>query len=248
MSADTTTRESGANRSAGRVIAGVAGWILAALAVTFVVLGGALLGMHSSKRDSQGFYSTGKARLHTPTHALVADKLDANGPGWLFRKSRLGTIRVQATGIVGKPVFVGVAKTSQVDAYLRGVAQDQMTDFEVDPFSVDYERRAGTAVPAAPGSRSFWASRTSGSGRQTLTWPVEKGDWAVVIMNADGSAGVQAGVSVGAKAGFLVWLGGGLLALGALFAAWAATIYLGLRRGRSRAGAMGAGVARPVTQ
>jgi len=243
-----TTPESGANHSAGRVIAGVAGWILAALAVTFVVLGGALLGMHSTKRDSQGFYATGKAKLHTPTHALVADKLDANGPGWLFRKSRLGTIRVQATGTSAKPVFVGVARTAQIDAYLRGVAQDELTDFDVDPFTVDYKRRPGSAVPAAPASRSFWASRTSGSGRQTLTWPVEEGNWAVVIMNADGSAGVEAGVSVGAKAGFLVWVAGGLLALGALFAAWAATIYFGLRRGRPRARVTSAGLAQPVTQ
>ena len=243
-----TTHESGANHSAGRVIAGVAGWILAALAVTFVVLGGALLGMHSTKRDSQGFYATGKAKLHTPTHALVADKLDANGPGWLFTKSRLGTIRVQATGTSAKPIFVGVAKTAQVDAYLRGVAQDELTDFDVDPFAVDYERRPGTAVPAAPGSRAFWASRTGGSGRQTLTWPVEKGNWAVVIMNADGSAGIEAGVRVGAKAGFLVWVSGGLLALGALFAAWAATIYFGLRRGRPRPGVTNSGRVRPVTQ
>ena len=243
-----TTPESGANHSAGRVIAGVAGWILAALAVTFVVLGGALLGMHSTKRDSQGFYATGKAKLHTPTHALVADKLDANGPGWLFRKSRLGTIRVQATGTSAKPVFVGVARTAQIDAYLRGVAQDELTDFDVDPFTADYKRRPGTAVPATPVSQSFWAGRTSGSGRQTLTWPVEKGNWAVVIMNADGSAGIEAGVRVGAKAGFLVWVAGGLLALGALFAAWAATIYFGLRRGRARTGATSTGLAQPVTQ
>jgi hypothetical protein len=248
MGAYTTTHEPGANRSAGRVIAGVAGWILAALAVTFVILGGALFGMHATKRDSRGFYATGKAKLQTPTHALVAGKLDANGPGWLFRKRRLGTIRVQATGTSAKPVFVGVAKTSQIDAYLRGVAQDEIVDFDVDPFAVDYERRPGSAVPAAPGSRAFWAASTSGSGRQTLTWPVEKGNWGVVIMNADGSAGVQAGVSVGARAGFLVWVAGGLLALGGLFAAWSATISFGLRRYRPRAGAVGSGTARPVTQ
>jgi hypothetical protein len=243
-----TTHETGANASAGRVIAGVAGWILAGLAITFLVLGGALLGMHSSKRDAKGFYATGTAMLHTPTHALVADKLDANGPSWLFRKSRLGTIRVQATGSSGKAVFVGVAKTSQIDAYLRGVARERVTDFEIDPLSVDYERQAGVAVPAAPGSQTFWASRASGSGRQTLTWPVEKGDWGVVIMNADGSAGIRTDVSVGAKAGFLVWVGAGLVALGALFAAWAATIYFGLRRRRPHAGARSAGVGRPVTQ
>ena len=65
-------------------------------------------------------------------------------------------------------------------------------------------------------------------------------------MNADGSAGIEAGVSVGAKAGFLVWVAGGLLALGALFAAWAATIYFGLRRGRPRPGVTNTGLVRPV--
>lgn len=75
-----------------------------------------------------------------------------------------------------------------------------------------------------------------------------KGNWAVVIMNADGSPGIQTGVSVGAKAGFLVWVGGGLLALGALFAGWAFAIYVGLRRRRPQTGAPSVGAARPVMQ
>jgi hypothetical protein len=244
---NTSAPETRAPRSAGRSIAIVAGWILAALAVTFVVLGGALLGIHSTKRDAHGFYATGQTTLQTPTRALVADKLDANGPGWLLRKSRLGTIRVAATGTSAKPIFVGVAKTTQIDAYLRGVAQDELTDFEVDPFSVTYERRPGSATPGVPGSQPFWASKASGSGRQTLTWPVEKGNWGVVIMNADGSAGVRSGVSVGAKAGFLVWAGVALAGAGALFAAAAAACYLGARTPSRRAPAPGPRAALPVT-
>ena len=244
----TTAPEDRASRSTGRVIATTAGWTLAALAVTFVILGGALIGIHETKRDAHGFYATGKKTLQTPTHALVADKLDANGPGWLLRESRLGTIRIQATGSAEKPVFVGVAKTAQIDSYLRGVAQDEVADFDVDPFSVEYERRAGSATPGIPSGQSFWASKASGSGRQTLTWPVEKGNWGVVIMNADGSAGVRTGVSIGARTSFMIWAGAALAATGLLFGAAAAACFLGGRPPRRRSPAFEPRAGQPVTQ
>jgi hypothetical protein len=244
---NTSAPDARTPRSAGRTSAIAGGWVLAALAVTSIVLGGALLAVHSSKRDAHGFYATGQTQLRTPTHALVADRLDANGPSWLLRESRLGTIRVQATGSASRPVFVGVAKTSQIDAYLRGVAQDELTDFEIDPFSVDYERHPGSATPATPDSQAFWASKASGSGRQTLTWPVEKGNWGVVIMNADGSAGVRTGVSIGAKTGFLLWAGAALAGAGALFAAAAAACFLGARPPRRRSPAADTRAGLPVT-
>jgi hypothetical protein len=219
-------------RTAGRTSAIAAGTILGALAVTLVAVGGALLAMHSSKRDADGFYSTGQKTLATSTHAMVADKIDVggDGPGWLFSKSRLGTIRVTARGTSAKPVFIGIARTAQVNAYLHGVAQDEITDLEVDPLGVTYHRRPGTATPSAPGGQTFWASRAGGTGHASVTWPVQKGNWAVVVMNADGTAGVQAPVSVGAKAGFLVWLGAGLLGFGAVLAAGAAACIFGGRR------------------
>ena len=76
---------------------------------------------------------------------------------------------------------------------------------------------------------------------------MQKGDWTVVVMNADGSPGILADVKVGAKVGFLGWAGIGLLAAGALLAALAAVLFL--RSGGSgprpaRADGLGGHVAR----
>jgi hypothetical protein len=52
-------------------------------------------------------------------------------------------------------------------------------------------------------------------------------------MNEDGSRGVAADLSIGAELDSLLWIGIGMLAVGALFAAGAAlAITAGARRGR----------------
>lgn len=70
-----------------------------------------------------------------------------------------------------------------------------------------------------------WNVRSAGPGTRVLRWTPEPGDWAVVVMNADGSAGVAVRASAGIAAPFLLQfgitmvlagLGVGLLALGLL--------------------------------
>jgi hypothetical protein len=156
-----------------------------------------------------------------------------DGSDWLLRRGRLGTIRVAATSTSAHPVFVGIGPKARVDSYLASVTHDAVTDFEVDPFSVTYARRAGTAAPAAPGEQTFWVAEARGSGRQSVTWPVSKGDWAVVVMNADASPGVRTDVSIGAKVPFVLWLGIGLLGIGVLVAVGGtAAIVVGTRTQR----------------
>ena len=219
-------------RSGGRIGLMVAAALLGALALALLAGGGALVWAHGAKQDGHGYYSTGAKQLRTPTYALVSEGLDVgtDGPDVLFRKGRLGTLRVTATGSRAHPIFIGIAHKSQVAAYLGNVSHDALTDFEVDPFSVTYARRSGGAMPTAPGKQTFWAAKAAGSGRQTITWPVAKGDWAVAVMNADASRGVRTNVSVAAKAPFLLELGVGLLAGGGLAAAAAgAAVYHGRR-------------------
>jgi hypothetical protein len=97
-----------------------------------------------------------------------------------------------------------------------------------------------------PAKASFWAATATGPGTQALTWKPDVGRWAVVVMNADGSRGVAADVSVGAKTGALLPVGIGLFALALLIViASAALFVVALRTPSGPAG--GATVTAPAT-
>jgi hypothetical protein len=70
---------------------------------------------------------------------------------------------------------------------------------------------------------------------QTLTWPVEAGEWAVVVMNADGSPGVRTDMSIGAKLGIVLWIAIALLVAGGFLVVGGGTaMFLGVRHPRER--------------
>lgn len=235
MSTTPPAPESRPGRGAGHTVLIVIGALIVVIALVIMAAGGALLWAHTTQRNSDGFYTTAAERLGTPTYALVSDELDVgtDGPDWLFRKGRLGTIRIAATSRNGRPIFLGIARDSQVSGYLAGVPHAEVTDFDVDPFSVTYALRPGTTAPGSPQQQGFWTASANGTGEQTVTWPVQEGSWAVLLMNADASRGIAADVSAGAKIGLILWLAVGLLAGGAILAAGGGLmIYFGARTRR----------------
>ena len=64
-----------------------------------------------------------------------------------------------------------------------------------------------TRHPASPEHAGIWTASNQGAGTQTVDWEIEDGDWSVVVMNADGSLGVDADISAGADVPFLNELG-----------------------------------------
>jgi hypothetical protein len=204
----------------GRLAAVVAGGLTLLLSAT-AALGGAGLTWASSKQDDAGYYTTSTERIATTTNAIATDDLDVDGvPG------ALGKIRINVSSANGKPVFAGIARTRDVDAYLLNSAHTTLTDVDVDPFEPTYEHAFGTGTPAPPAAQRFWAATSDGA--RPLDWKVKDGTWSVVVMNADGSAGIDTRVSAGASlpwldeleavgwiaAAVLLALGGGLLAGG----------------------------------
>ena len=194
-----------ARRPNGYRIAAIVAAGLLALASLGFLAGGGLLLWADSKKDEQGYLSTSTERFSTATPALVTENLDLDldGAESLVDDDLYGGVRVRAESNDGKPVFVGVARSRDVSRYLHGTAHDEITDVEYSPFHVDYRTSAGGDAAAAPAKQRFWAATAQGGGEQSLDWDVEDGNWSVVVMNADGSAGVDAGVSAGASLGFL---------------------------------------------
>ena len=152
---------------------------------------------------------SGEYRLSDPltievsSHAVVADDTD------LLRWSTMpdyvsppDDVRVQGVVAGSETLFIGIAPAEAVAGYLDGVAHDEITDWDSrvdDIVDVVYTRNDGTTDPAAPRTQGFWVVSVSGSGEQNLDWTIETGEWALVVMNADGSPEVSADVRFGVR-------------------------------------------------
>ena len=215
----------------------VFGSLAAVLAFVLVIGGVGLFVVHGTQRDASGYYTTSTERLSTATYALTSERIDLGadvGDRWV---PDVGTARIRAESTAPSAIFVGIAREADVDRYLLGSAHDELTDVTFDPFRATYVRRDGAAPPALPATQPFWVASASGPGRQTLTWHIEPGDWAVVVMNADATPVVAVDTSVGIKTGLLLALGAGLVVAGLIGAAGATVLLVfgGRREGTSPA-------------
>ncbi|HEX6584569.1 MAG TPA: hypothetical protein VF056_13280 [Thermoleophilaceae bacterium] len=217
----------------GKSIALVVGGTLASLFAAGLLAIGGLALWGDSQKDSDGYLSTGTHQFETGTRALATENLDVDlGDADLVAQSNdLGKARVQVESRDDKPVFVGIARNSDVEDYLAGVSHSTLTDVNTSPFEAEYDDHAGSRHPVAPSDSNIWAASQQGTGQQTLNWEIEDGDWSVVVMNADGSAGVDADISTGAELPFLTALGWTAVGSGGfVLVIGVALLVLGIRR------------------
>jgi hypothetical protein len=192
----TTTSSPPAQRTwgTGRTLLVVVGGLFGMVSLILFAIGG--FGLWAQQQRDDGSFTAGPERVITSTSALSAPSLDigGTGPDAFYGGDFLGDVRIDARSRNGTPVFVGIGPAGEVAAYLEGVRYDEVADFDVDPFKLSTTTRAGDKPAAAPADQSFWAAAGTGS----VHWDATGGDWAVVIMNADGSPNVDAEVSMSA--------------------------------------------------
>lgn len=214
-------------RSGPRIATIVVGGLLALLGAGVTVAGGGLLAVFGN----DGTVDSGRHSLSTSSAALVsevADVDDTAGATDVLGKPRV-RLSVHATAPT-KGLFVGIGPAKQVDRYLASAPIDEVSDLQLDPFELTHNPRSGSKLPARPESQPFWVAQGTGTNAAKLRWKVRDGDYRLVLMNADGSRGVNAEGDVALTASHvptIAWsmIGGGVL----LLLAGAATIGL---RGR----------------
>jgi hypothetical protein len=190
---------------------------IASLLATALVAGGALALWGDSQKGSDGYLTTDTHRFEASGRALATENLDVDlgDADWLAETDDLGKVKVTAESRDGKPVFVGIARTSDVEDYLAGVPYSTVDDIEASPFSADYTRHSGQRHPVSPEHAGIWAASSYGNGSRSFEWKVDDGDYSVVVMNADGSLGVDADIKAGADVPFLDELGWSAIGSGA---------------------------------
>ncbi|SDC03594.1 hypothetical protein SAMN05660690_0285 [Geodermatophilus telluris] len=198
----------------GRVVALVLGVLLLLPGLALVTGGGVLL-WASALHRSDGFVVSPEERLGSPGHALVSDRIDLRaGADWLPVSAALGRARIEVTPATAEEVFLGIAPAADARAYLDGVGRTTLDALGFDGPADAADEIPGGAPPGAPADQDFWTAQVAGRGPQQLTWEPADGDWVLVVMNADGSAGVDVQGRVGAELPALAGIGCAVLGAG----------------------------------
>lgn len=202
--------------SAGKGVLVAVGALVAMLAIGLIAGGGGLLWGYSNDRSADGYFTSPDVEMTTEQFALTSTNIDLGArPGDWFPDGRLATVRLDVESDAGSPVFVGIGRKADVETYLEGVGFSEVT--EIRTGTVNYQDTVGGPPDSLPSDQEFWAASAVGSDAQSLTWELERGSWTVVIMNADGSAGVSVDVSAGARTELLIPVALSLLIAGTVF-------------------------------
>ena len=208
----------------------IVGAVLVGSGFLTAVSGGALLGVLGGGQ----VIGSGEHGIATSTSAVIADLGQIDGINGFDFLTGSPTLHLSAEHVSDSAVFVGVGPTDEVDRYLDGVATETVTDLELSPFHLDTRSTTGSGIASAPGEQSFWVASAESSNEAQLTWQIEDGRYEIVVMNADGSAGVLTSAAIGASlpGSTGIWvtvLGVGVLAM----IGGGALMFVGARRNRN---------------
>ncbi|WP_328325713.1 hypothetical protein OHA70_36235 [Kribbella sp. NBC_00382] len=219
----------------GRTITSlIFGILILAAGIIAVPTGATGLWIDQTARDSQGFLATKSTHLSTATYGTRSESglLRLDAPDRFIAKI-LGQVRIQSTTTGPDVLFVGIADSDDVTAYLAPIEHTIASDSGGGSTGTAYSQHDGAAPTSLPAELTIWAASATGTGQQSATWQIGAGDWTVVMMNADGTRPVEGDLAVAATLPWLNTFSTWLLIAGLLFLiGGSALILVPIRRSR----------------
>ncbi len=221
------------------------GWHIAAIVVgalmllpaTGLLTGGIALTVANEVGTDDGYFDGALDRIESNGVAVAAVDLwdeAADDEDWPWVLDWLDVdIRLRVVGAgPSDDVFVGIARSADVEQYLTDVEFSRLVDF--DNRFPTYVEQTGAPTVDAPTEQDFWVASAAGPGEQELTWEARGGNWSAVVMNADGSPDVAADVEVGLRSGAITPIGVTLIVVGGVMLITSITLLVVGIRGRRR--------------
>lgn len=184
----------GGGWTAGRVVAVVAGALLALVSLAMFAGGGVTMWADQTQRQG-GYLTTRTVSYSAAGYAVASDQVSL--PAGFLLTGLVGDVRLRVTPAgPGRSVFVAIGPADRVSAYLSGVPYTAVTGAGTGHVAT----HSGAARPAPPRAAGIWAVEAAGTGTQTLVWTARSGDWMAVAMNPGGSAGLTVRADAGVSA------------------------------------------------
>jgi hypothetical protein len=206
------TPPTGGRRSGKKII----GFFFIFTALGLILSGGYILYLNYTRTDYEGYSLSNTASIKTSSYAfsLWLDR-EPNEPGQL-------KFVVKSTD-PSKELFIGYAKETEANDYVRSMeyanpqAKPGQANYNWDVYFARLSLgelgsfgKKGVAPPRPPAMETFWLQKLSTQGTTTLYWdPVRDFNaprTLIVIMNSDGSSGIQADIVLGYKPWTLSWI------------------------------------------
>jgi hypothetical protein len=211
-------------------VLGIIGVVVSAY---FLITGGICLFSNSMSKDSEGYFSTWTVKVKKDSYAIVLGPDGINFGGGLDT-SELTTLKVETSNNdPSTPIFIGIVGETDIEAYLNGVDYDEITGLRILPSRAIYQNYPGSVMPGNPRSQTFWFESAYGSGIQSLIWNPEPDRHYLVIMNEDGSAGLDIHLVIRTKVALLFIAGAANLIVGVFVLLLSLLLLLSSRKSRN---------------